>query len=130
MDTFPFAFDDGARRLLRLTGIRPDNSRVVVTADTLVVEFGRWGLETPLANISCIEVTSDYKWFRAVGLRGSLVDSGITFGTNARRGVCTVFHEPVDSVYPGNVMRHPGATVTVADVDGLEATLRSRLDLG
>jgi hypothetical protein len=128
VDVYPFAFDKKFAALLGVTGIRPETTRVEVTDDRLVVTFGRWGVDTPLANISCLKVTSGYRWYRAVGLRGSMVDGGVTFGTNADRGLCILFHERVPPVLPV-LGAHPGLTVTVADVDGLEATLRRRLDL-
>jgi hypothetical protein len=49
----------------------------------------------------------------------SLVDRGLTFASNRDRGVCIRFVEPVRGVDVLGVVRHPGLTVTVEDVDGL-----------
>jgi len=37
--------------------------------------------------------------------------------------VCICFREPVTGLDPTGRLRHPGLTVTVADVDGLVAAL-------
>jgi hypothetical protein len=49
----------------------------------------------------------------------SIADRGLTFATNARRGVCIRFHHPVAGIEPLGVVRHPGLTVTVDDPEGL-----------
>jgi hypothetical protein len=66
-------------------------------------------------------VTTGYRWWTAVGARLSFVDDGLTFGTNATRGVCVHFHDKV----PSRLRRsgHSALTVTVADPEGLVAAL-------
>jgi hypothetical protein len=109
-------------------GVHPGNSLVTITDnDRFVAKFGRWKVDTPLDNIDCIEISGPYRWYRAIGLRGSTVDDGLTFGTTTQGGVCVTFHEPVPRALP--VMRdHPGLTVTVADREGLVAALELRID--
>ena len=53
----------------------------------------------------------------------SFGDRGITFATNGDRGVCVAFREPVPGIEPTGRLRHPGATLTLADVDGFAAAL-------
>jgi hypothetical protein len=55
--------------------------------------------------------------YRLAGL--PFTDSGVTFATNGERGVCVTFHEPVRAIDPAGLITHPGATFTVADVEGL-----------
>ncbi len=83
--------------------------------------FGFLKLETPLSNIDDAHVTRDYRWWTAAGVRLSLADQGLTFGTNRSAGVCVHFRDPVPS--PLRRQGHPALTVTVADVDGLAARL-------
>lgn len=128
VDAFAFAFDKRYSPLLALAGITPDTARVEISDDRLTVSFGRWGLDTPLTNVSSVEVTGGYRWYRAIGLRLSLADGGVTFGTNTDRGLCVLFQESLPPVIP-MVKRHPEMTVTVADVEALEAVLRRRADL-
>lgn len=125
--TFAFAFDPRFRGLLKLLGIRPENSRVTLDDEVFDARFGRWHLRTPVSNLEDVQISRDYQWFKAIGPRGSLVDRGCTFGSNPDAGVCVRFHEPVGALVPKGVIRHPGLTVTVADVEGLAQAVRDRL---
>jgi hypothetical protein len=125
---FAFEFDPRFRFLLRPFGIRPERSGVTVDDETFTARFGRWTLSTPLGNVAGTRITEHYKAIKAIGIRGSMVDRGITFGSNARRGVCVCFHEPVGGVFPR--VRHPAITVTVADPEGLVAVLQERIGSG
>jgi hypothetical protein len=126
---FGFDFDPRFRWLLAALGVRPATARVTVTADHLVARFGPWVCETPLTNVSGVEVSGPYRWYTAIGARGSFADGGLTFGSTPAGGVCVLFHEPVRGLLPFGPARHPGLTVTVADRDGFASTLRSRAGL-
>jgi hypothetical protein len=117
--SFDFAFDRRFRPLLALGGIRPATCEVVVTDRLLDVRFGPFRLQTPRENVRDVCVTGPYLPIKAIGPRGSRMDGGVTFGTNADGGVCVGFHEPVGALFGRNRLRHPGMTVTVADIDGL-----------
>jgi hypothetical protein len=127
VDTFEFGFAERYRPMLRLIGVTPNTALVTVSDEELRVRFGRWRLSTPVDNIEGLEQSGDYRWFKAIGARGSFADKGVTFGTNTDRGVCVRFREPVSALLPGNVMAHPGMTVTVSDPDGFAAALESRI---
>ncbi len=78
-----------------------------------------------LSNISGTEVEHGYAWYRTAGpAHLSLSDRGVTFATNSRRGLCVSFIQPVHAIEPTGVLRHPGATITVADPEGLAAALQ------
>lgn len=124
--TFPLRAAAPWRWLLRLIGVRPGRAQVKLTADgRLVATFGPMVLETPLANVEGFQLTGPYRWWRAIGPRGSLADHGFTFGTSAHGGVCLCFADwvPRRWVRGGRV---ESLTVTVDDVDGLAAALRAR----
>ena len=124
-EEFEFDFDPRYRGFLRLLGVKPSNSMVTLTAgNELRVRFGRWRMNTPVSNVSGTEITEDYFWAKAIGIRGSLVDRGITFGTNTRQGACLKFHEPVAVL---GVRLHPGATLTLADVEGFLDAVERRI---
>jgi len=123
-ERFPFAFDPRYAWILLPLGVTPHRAEVTVGDGGIAVRFGPWKMRTEIANIAGLEITEHYRWFRAIGIRGSLVDGGITFGSNTRRGLCVKFVEPIPSLFAGGRYRHPGMTLTVADVDGLAATLR------
>jgi hypothetical protein len=126
IDTFEFAFEPRYTRWLRLAGITPETTLVTVTEDEFRVRFGGWKLITPIANCTGTCLTEGYSWYKAIGARGSFKDRGVTFGTTTERGVCVLFAEPVPALVPGDLLKHPGATVTVADCEGLRAALESR----
>jgi hypothetical protein len=99
-------------------------ARVVVTDDEFLVRFGPWQLHTHLANIAGAQVSAGYAFHRMAGpAHLSLTDRGVTFATNSRRGLCVSFREPVHAIEPTGVIRHPAATVTVADPEALAAAL-------
>ena len=60
---------------------------------------------------------------RADGLSQAYRDRGVTFATTSARGLCVSFVEPVTILDPTGTLRHPAATITVADVEGLAAAL-------
>jgi hypothetical protein len=124
---FEFEFDPRFRRLLALLGIRPSNSEVVLTDSTFSARFGRLRARTPVSNLKDVRITRDYRWFKAIGPRGSAADRGATFGTNTRAGVCVCFHQPITAL-PGNRQGHPALTVTVADPERLAAAIQRRID--
>jgi hypothetical protein len=120
---FPYDFDRRFRVVWGLFGARPGVDGVTVTDDgRFLATFGRFRVETPTSNIASATATGPYRWWRAVGMRGSAVDSGITFGTTPRGGVCVLFRQPIPQVIPPRP-DHEGLTVTVADPTGLVAAL-------
>jgi hypothetical protein len=105
-------------------GVRPTKDGVFLTDDgRLRATFGFFKLETPLANADSAHITRDYRWWTAAGARGSMKDDGLTFGTNARAGVCIHFREKVPS--PIRRQGHSALTVTVEDVEGLTEAITS-----
>ncbi len=103
----------------------PKTARVVLDGDRLRVRFGLWRLETTLDNVVETRLTGPYVVPKTIGpAHLSLKDRGVTFATNAKQGVCMLFRIPVGGIDPTGRIRHPGATVTVADSAGLLAALR------
>jgi hypothetical protein len=123
MVMFVFAFEPRFKPLLACAGITPARARVEVTDTQVIATFGSWTCATPRSNVKEICATGPYRWFKAIGVRGSLADRGLTFGSTTAGGVCLLFHEPVRGIEPTGRFRHPGLTVTVADVDGLVRAL-------
>ncbi len=124
MQVFTFDFHPRYRYLLLPWGVKPDNSFVAMTDDEQFhAKFGRWEIKTPLSNLSGYQRSGDYKWYKAIGIRGSWADHGLTFGSTTKQGVCVTFDEPVKAFLPG-MPHHPGLTVTVENADGLVAALQ------
>lgn len=125
MTEFGFAIESRYAPLLLAFGVRRGASWVRVDDDHLTVKFGFFGLETPIENVTGYQLSGDYKAYRAIGIRTSLKDRGVTFGSTTKRGLCVTFAEAVP-VKPGIGLDHPGMTVTVDDVEGLAAELERR----
>ena len=83
--------------------------------------FGFIKIKTPLANVTEAHITRNYRWWTAFGVRQSMVDDGLSFGTNHNAGVCIHFAEKVPSALRRS--GHSALTVTVADLEGLTSAL-------
>lgn len=123
-ERFGFAHDPRYRPLLNLVGVRPGTAWVEIDDEELRVRYGRWRLATALTNVESAEVTGPYTLLRGLGARLSVADRGVTFSTSLRRGVCLRFRSPVPGLAPGGLLRHPGATLTVAEPAEFMAALR------
>lgn len=114
------------RWLLRPIGVRPGSAQVELTQDgRFVAVFGRMRVETPIDNIAGYLLTGPYRWWRAIGPRGSGADRGFTFGTSTHGGVCVCFRDWVETWYVRG-RRMESLTVTVDDLEGLAAALDRR----
>jgi hypothetical protein len=117
--TFPFAFRGLAGAAARLAGCRSTDG-VELAHGRLRIRYGPWTLDTDLDNVVDAAQSGPYQLVKVAGPPHlSFADGGITFGTNIEAGVCLRFLRPVPAALPVALLRHPGATVTVRDVDGL-----------
>ncbi|WNV88392.1 hypothetical protein [Umezawaea sp. Da 62-37] len=120
---YAFAFAKAAPAVLGIAGITPSRSYLDVDEDTLTIHFGPWTLTTPVSNIAEATTTGPYHWWKAIGVRLSVSDRGLTFGSTTEAGTCIAFHTPVTAIDPFHLLRHPSVTVTVADPPALTAHL-------
>lgn len=122
MPSFPYDFD---RRFIAIwwpLGAREGRDGVTVHDDGRIeATYGRFVLRTTVDNVKGVEVSGPYNPLKAVGLRLSMADTGLTMGTGCTQGVCLKFATPVKRVI--GFKDHAGLTVTVADPDGLVAAL-------
>ena len=123
---FPFAWNARYRLAALPFGITAGRAQVLVDEETIAVHFGPWRLATGRSNVAEVTVTGPYSFPKTAGPPHlSFSDRGVTFATNGERGVCVRFHEPVRAIEPTGLLRHPGMTVTVDDVDSLVRVLCS-----
>jgi hypothetical protein len=118
---FPYRVDARYLPLLVVFGFRASRDGVRVDDGRFRASFGWFHLETPLSNIDGAHITRNYRWWTAPGARLSMVDDGLTFGTNHDAGVCIHFRERARSTL--RKRGHSALTVTVADLDGLVEVL-------
>jgi hypothetical protein len=116
---FDFEFSRPLSWPLALLGVTPWTAHVDVSDEEFAVRFGPWSLTTPLSNVEGATVAGPYLPFKVLGPHVSLMDAGVTFGTTWRRGVCVRFRRPVAAALPIGLLKHPAATVTVADPERL-----------
>ena len=127
MQRFPFRFAPSYRLPALMFGVTPATAWVEVDELELRARFGPWSLHTPRANIASVEETGGFGYLKTAGpAHLSFTDRGVTFATNGDRAVCVRFDEPVRVLDPTGRLRHPGATLTVADPPALVAALEER----
>ena len=102
----------------------PATTWVDVADGELRVRFGPWSLRTRVSNVASTEPTGDFLFVKTAGPPHlSFTDRGVTFATNGDLALCVGFHEPVPAIEPFGLLRHPGATITVADPPALAIAL-------
>jgi hypothetical protein len=122
---FPYRYDPRFAPLWIPLRVWPSPQGVTLTDDgRFVARYGPFRVDTLLAKVRDAHVTGPYRWWTAIGPRLSLVDDGLTFGTNAGAGVCIHFDQRVHRVL--GLTGHSALTVTVADTHGLIAALKER----
>jgi hypothetical protein len=123
----PFLFDPVMLPAALAVGATPWTTWVDVGDERLHIRFGPWSLACPLDNVVAAEVTGPYRLHKVIGPPHlSFSDGGVTFATNRAQGTCIQFDEPVAGLVPSGLLRHPGATVTVADPHALAEALDPR----
>lgn len=121
---FPYRYDGRLAPVWGPFRVWPGRQGVTLTDDSrLVAVYGPFRVDAPLSTVRDAHVTGPYRWWTAVGPRLSMVDDGLTFGTNARVGVCIHFEPRIRRVV--GFRDHSALTVTVADPDGLLAAIES-----
>jgi hypothetical protein len=127
-----FLFDDDPRfrLLLRMFGVEAGHASVDVDGHQVEIRFGPWQLSTGRSNIAEATVTGPYRWWRAIGVRMSLADRGLTFGTSTRGGVCLQLYQRQVLRFRDRPTRFrpPSITVTVTDRAALVADLTGPRD--
>ena len=121
---FEFAFAPAYRVLGLPFGVTPRTTCVVVDDGELRVRFGPWSLRTRLDNVVGVHDTGGFALLKTAGPPHlSFADRGVSFATNGDRALCLELREPVPGIDPTRTLKHPGVTLTVADVPGLAAAL-------
>ncbi len=121
---FPYRLDTRYQLMWKPIGVGK-NDGVTITDDTFTATYGRKRVVTPLANVTEAHATLDYQWWKAIGMRLSFADDGLTFGTSTHGGVCVHFDQRIPKVI--GLRDHSALTVTVDDLNGLVDAINSRV---
>jgi hypothetical protein len=118
---FPYRYDPRLAPMWLPFRAFPTQGVTVTEDDRLVARYGPFRVDAPLSTVQDAHITGPYRWWTAVGPRLSMVDDGLTFGTNADAGVCIHFEPAIHRVL--GLRDHSALTVTVADTQGLVAAI-------
>ena len=118
---FPYRFDKRWSALFFALGVKDKDGVSITSKGELIATFGRFKVKTTIDNIDHTKVTGPHRWYTAVGLRLSLTDDGVTFGTNHRKGLSIAFVDKVARVI--GFRKHSMLWVSVADPEGLAAAI-------
>ena len=118
---FGYAIDRWYLPVLVLFGFKQDRDGVTLADDAFEATFGFFRVTTARDNITGAHITRNYRWWTAFGVRGSMADDGLSFGTNHEAGVCIHFAEKVPSRLSKS--GHSALTLTVKDLEGLTQAL-------
>lgn len=114
---FPYRFDKRWSVLFLALGVGKDDGVSIYDNGDLVATFGRYKVKTTIGNVRRTLVTGPHRWYTAVGLRLSLSDNSVTFGTNHKKGLSIEFVKKVPRVI--GFKAHSTLWVSVADPQGL-----------
>ncbi len=127
---YEFAFAASYRLPALCFGITPVTAWVELTGSEIAVRYGPWRLRTGLSNITDASLTGGFAWLKTAGPPHlSFSDRGISFTTNGDSAVCLSFRTPVAGIDPTRRIKHPGATLTVADPEQFLDDVRRRAGL-
>ena len=118
---FPYRLDQRWAPLFFVLGVSEDDGVEISDDGEFIATFGRFRVKTAVDNIDHTLVTGPHRWYTAVGLRLSLTDDGLTFGTNHHKGLSIAFVEKIPRVI--GLRDHSMLWVSVADPEGLATAI-------
>jgi hypothetical protein len=118
---FPYRLDKRWTALFFVLGVSKKDGVTITNKGELIATYGRFRVKTKLANIDHTVVDGPHRWYTAVGLRLSITDDGVTFGTNHKKGLSIAFVHKIPRVI--GFRKHSLLWVSVADPEGLAAAI-------
>ena len=120
---YPIRIGDRSRLFLRIAfGVRPDTAWAEIRDDAVQVQFGRFGLSTPLANVARWRIEGPWRWITAIGLRVNWLNREFSFCGSPRGGV-RLDLKPKVRWHGVNI---PAIYYGVEDLEGFAADLAAR----
>ena len=125
---FSFAFEPPLDTWARWCAVVPTRSYIRVDDHGFEAVYGLWRVATPWSNVVGVERTGPYRARKVAGpARVSWADRGITMAATTVGGACLRFRRPVRGIDPFGVVRHPGATFGVVDLDRFIEVVEARI---
>jgi hypothetical protein len=118
---FPIRIGRRSRPVVRLFGATPETAYADVR-DDLEIRFGRFRIQTPVANIERYRIEGPFIWIKAIGVRMSVRGGDVSFCGSAHGAVRMDLKEPVR----WGPRRVPAVWAGADDLDGLAAALAAR----
>lgn len=118
---FPIRIGQRSRGVVRFWTARPESAFVDLD-DELDVHFGRFRLQTPVANIASWRIEGPFRWIMAIGVRRSFRHGDVSFAGSPHGGVRIDFKQGV----PWGILDVPAIYVGVDDLEALAAELARR----
>ena len=120
---YPIRIGDRSRLFLRIAfGVTPERAWTEISDEAVTVQFGRFGITTPLANVARYRIEGPWRWITAIGVRMSLRHRDISFAGSPRGGVRVDLRERVR----WHGLRIPAIYYGVEDLEGFAADLAAR----
>ena len=117
---FPIRVGARSRGLVRLLfGATPETAWAEVDGNGLRARFGRFHLETPLANLATWRIEGPFRWITAIGVRMSVRHQDLSFAGSPHGGVRMDFRSPLRY----GRFSLPALYVGADDLDGFAAAL-------
>jgi len=120
--TFPIRLQRPALPILLLFGVVPGNAWVQLLPGRVLARFGFFSAAIGLDDVERWTISGPYRWWRAIGLRGSPGRPELTFGGSTHGAVCLHLRRPV-SIARRDVRE---LYLTVDDLEGFAAELSAR----
>jgi hypothetical protein len=117
---YPIRIGARSRAFVRvLFGATPDAAWADVDAAGVRVRFGRFHLESPLANLVSWRIEGPFRWVTAIGVRRSFRGGDLSFAGSPHGGVRLDFRTPVRY----GPLQVPALYVGADDLEGFAAAL-------
>ncbi len=117
---FPIRIGARSAPLLRiLFGVTPSRAFATIDGQRVAVRFGRFGIETSVANVERWRIEGPWRWITAIGVRRSIRGGDLSFAGSPRGGVRLDLRERLRY----GPLRVPAVYVGAEDLDGFAAAL-------
>ena len=100
--------------------LRQRDAYAEIRSGDVVARFGPFWIRVALDNIERWELSGPYRWYTALGVRGTPGRGDITFGGNAHGGIGLFLRQPLRWIW---VRRLQQLYLTLDDLDGFAAQL-------